>query len=183
MKANGFKADKVFTNGYKKHSKNGNSPIVRSIKIPSMGSTGVNLKNESIAENANMVRVDVFEKDKKYYLVPLYVTDFVRGKLPNKIIVAHKDERDWIEITEEYTFKFSLYSNDLIKLKKKNEKEILGYYTGTDRASGNISLIKHNGTEKIRGIGIQRLEIFEKYQVDILGNIFKVNKEKREGVK
>ena len=183
MKANGFKADKAFANGYRKHSKNGNSPIVRSVKVPSMGNTGVKLKNQSIAENANMVRVDVFEKNNKYYLIPVYVADFVRGKLPNKAIVVSKNENEWIEMTEEYNFKFSLYPNDLVKIKKKNEKEIFGYYTGTDRFTGAISLMKSDGSEKMRGIGVKSLEIFEKYQVDILGNIFKVNKEKREGVK
>lgn len=183
MKANGFKADKAFANGYRKHSKNGNSPIVRSIKVPSMGNTGVKLKNESIAENANMVRVDVFEKDNKYYLVPVYVADFVKGKLPNKAIVASKDEDEWIEMSDEFDFRFSLYPNDLIKLKKKNEKEFFGYYVSTHRRTGAINLLSVDGKEKIEGIGVQRLEMFEKYQVDILGNISKVNKEKREGVK
>mgnify|MGYP003290570924 CR=1 FL=1 len=183
MKTNGFKSDKAFANGYKKHSKKGNSPIVRSIKVPSMGNTGVELKNESIAENANMVRVDVFEKDKKYYLVPVYVADFVNSQLPNKAIVAAKDEDNWIEMTEDYNFKFTLYPNDLVKFKKKNENEVIGYYVSTHRRTGAINLISVNGEEKIEGIGVQRLEIFEKYQVDILGNISKVNKEKREGVK
>lgn len=107
---------------YKKHSKKGNSPIVRSIKVPSVGSTGVRLKNESIAENASMIRVDVFEKENKYYLVPIYVSDFAKKELPNKAIVANKSEAEWIEMTEEYIFKFSLYPNDLVKIKRKMKK-------------------------------------------------------------
>ncbi len=183
MKEFDFKAEKAFADGYRKHSKKGNSPIVRSIKVPSIGCTGVKLKNNSIAENASMVRVDVFEKDSKYYLVPIYVSDFVKKELPNKAIVAKKDENDWIEMTEDYKFKFSLYPNDLVKIKKKNEKEFLAYYNSTHRGTGAINLLAVNGEKKIEGVGVKSLEIFEKYQVDILGNVSKVKKEVRGGVK
>lgn len=183
MKETNFKAEKAFINEYRKYSKKGNSPIVRSIKVPSAGATGVQLKNGSIAENANMVRVDVFEKDNKNYLVPIYVSDFVKDELPNKAIFANKDEKKWIEMTEEYKFKFSLYPNDLVKIKRKNEKEFYAYYCSTHRGTGAINLLAVNGERKIEGIGAKSLEIFEKYQVDVLGNISKINKEKREGVK
>ena len=182
MKVADFKADKAFANGYRKYSKKGNSPVVRSIKVPSLGTSGVRLKNNSIAENASMVRVDVFEKDNKYYLVPIYVSDFSRKIIPNKAITRNREEKDWIEMTEDYNFKFSLYPNDLVKIKKKNDKEIIAYYTGTDRSTAAITLLKPDGSESIRGIGVKSLETFEKYQVDILGNISKIKKEKREGV-
>ena len=183
MKENDFKADKAFATEYRKHSKNGNSPIVRSIKVPSMGSSGVILnKNKSLAENANMVRVDVFERNNKFYIVPIYVSDFVKKKLPNKAIVAFKDEDKWLEMTEEYNFKFSLYPNDLVKIKKKNQKDFFAYYNNTQRSTAAINLLSVNGEQKLPGVGVQTLEIFEKYNVDVLGNISKINKEKREGI-
>ena len=183
MKEADFKAEKAFANEYRKYSKNGNSPIVRSIKVASAGATGVQLKNGAIAENANMVRVDVFEKDNKNYLVPIYVSDFAKNELPNKAICANKDEKEWIEMTEKYKFKFSLYPNDLVKIKRKNEKEFYAYYCSTHRGTGAINLLAVNGESRIESVGVKGLEIFEKYQVDILGNISKINKEKREGVK
>lgn len=182
MKQANFKAEKAFATEYRKNSKTGNGPIVRSIKVPEKGKAGVKLRNGAIAENANMVRVDVFEKDKQYYLVPIYVSDFSKKKLPNKAIAIKKEEEEWLELTEEYIFKFSLYPNDLVKIKKKNESEFYGYYVGTDRSSASIEVIAHDASKQLRGIGVKRLEIFEKYQVDILGNISKVKKEKREGV-
>lgn len=183
MEKSNFKAEKAFEQGYRKHSKKGEGPIVRSIKVVSAGTNGVVLKNEAIAENANMVRVDVFEKDNKYYLVPIYVSDFVKRELPNKAIKANKNEEEWIEMTAEYQFKFSLYPNDLVKIKKKDEKEIYAYYCSTHRGTAAINLLSVNGEKTIKGIGVKGLDIFEKYQVDILGNISKVKKEKREGVK
>ena len=182
MKEAKFDAKKAFTEEYRKYSKKGNCPIVRSIKVPALGSTGVKLKNNSIAENANMIRVDVFEKDSKYYLVPIYVSDFVRKQLPNKAIVANKNEDKWTEMTEAYNFRFSLYPNDLVKIKKKDEKEFYAYYNSTHRGTAAINLLAVNGEKKIEGIGVKKLEIFEKYQVDVLGNISKVKGEKREGV-
>ena len=178
----GFKAEKAFKDGYRKFSKTGNCPIVRSIKVPSSGTAGVKLKNKSLAENASMVRVDVFEKDKKYYLVPIYVSDFAKKELPNKAITRGKEEKEWTEMTEEYNFKFSLYPNDLIKIKKKNEEEFFAYYASTHRGTAAINLLEPNGKNKLEGIGVKNLEVFEKYNVDILGNISKINKEKREGV-
>ena len=182
LKEANFKAEKAFEKEYRKYSKNENGPIVRSIKVPSAGSTGVRLKNKSIAGNANMVRVDVFEKDNKYYLVPIYISDFAKKDLQNKAIVANKSEENWIEMTEEYNFKFSLYPNDLVKIKNKKEKEFYAYYNSTHRGTGAINLLAPNGERKIKGVGVKGLEIFEKYQVDILGNINKVKNEKREGV-
>ena len=182
MKESNFKAEEAFEGPYIKHSKNGKGPIVRSIKVPSSGSSGVKLKNHSLAENSNMVRVDVFEKNNKYYLVPIYTSDFAKHKLPNKAIAIAKDEKDWIEMTDEYKFKFSLYTNDLVKIKKKNEKEFYAYYTSTHRGTAAINVLSINGEEKIGGIGVKGLEVFEKYNVSILGEISKVKKEKIEGV-
>lgn len=185
MKEADFKADKAFANGYRKPSKKGIGAVVRSIKVPAMGSVGVRLKNKSIAENANMVRVDVFEKDKKFYLVPIYTADFIKKKLPNKAIVAFKEEDEWIEMTDEYEFKFSLYKNDLVKVKRKNQKEKITYYKGTQRSTAGIVLLKNpniSGEKETDVYGSKTLEVFEKYQVDVLGHISKVKKEKREGV-
>lgn len=180
MSKNEFKAEKAFANKeFRKPSKKGNGSIVKSIKIPQMGRAGVVLKNRAITENANMVRVDVFEKDKKFYLVPLYVSDFVKKQLPNKAIRINKD---WIEMDENYNFKFSLYPNDLIKIKKKGEEEKYLYYQSTHRGTGAINTITINGEEKIEGIGVKNLEVLEKYEVDMLGNISKVKREERKGV-
>ena len=86
-------------------------------------------------------------------------------------------------MTAEYHFRFSLYPNDLIKIKKKDETEFYGYYISTDRSNATMTLLRTNGSERIRGVGVKRLEVFEKYQVDVLGNINKIKGEKREGVK
>lgn len=182
MKQNGFKAEKAFADGYRKHSKKGEGPIVRSIKVPAAGEAGVKLKNGSIADNKTMVRVDVFKKGKKFYLVPIYAADFVNKKLPNKAVAANKSESEWPEMTEEYEFQFSLYPNDLIKIKQKKGKEFFCYYNGFDRSNSSIKYLEVNCSLKKNKVGAKSLEIFEKYEVDVLGNVSKIKKEKRKGV-
>jgi len=178
-----FKADKAFAPGYtiRKKAKNGEGTIVKSIKVPSKMNSGVKVQG-GIAANGGMVRVDVFEKDGKYYLVPVYVADLVKGEIPNLAIMANKPKSEWTFMDESYNFKFSLFLNDLVYV-KKGEKEILGYYVSTHSGTGAINLKSPNGQSEYEGIGVKTLDKFEKYEVDLLGNYYKVKKETRKGGK
>lgn len=136
-----------------------------------------------LANNGNMLRTDVFVKKNKkgkdeFYLVPIYLSDL--GKpLPNKAIVQLKFEDEWLTLDETYTFKFSLYLDDLVKVKKGDNEAILGYFCGTDRATGAISLESHDRGQKYRGVGVKKLEAFQKFSVDPLGNIIEIKHEIR----
>lgn len=143
--------------------------------------SGIKIRG-GLANNGLMLRTDVFVKKNKkgkdeFYLVPIYLSDMGKD-LPNKAIVAHKAEEQWPELDETYQFKFSLYMDDLLKI-KKGEKEILGYFNGTDRAVAAISLTSHDRSNNFRGIGVKTLDQFRKYQVDPLGRIAEVKKETR----
>ena len=94
---------------------------------------------------------------------------------------------------DDANFIFSLYARDLIHVKSKKDmkttlnngtsylqKELYGYFTGADIATASIAGIANDSSFKFRGLGIQSLEIFEKCQVDILGNISVVRQEKRQ---
>ncbi|MDH5723486.1 MAG: type II CRISPR RNA-guided endonuclease Cas9 [Alphaproteobacteria bacterium] len=161
------------------------APRVNSVRIETKEKSGITI-NHGLASNGDMVRVDVFMVNGKYQLVPIYVHHFVQDKLPNKAIVASKDEKDWLEVSDE-DFLFSLYKNDLVHIKNKKE-EFIGYYNGTHRGTGAINIRTHdsdpsfgkNGVKE--GIGVKSLLIFDKYNVDYFGNKHKVKKEKRLGV-
>ncbi|MDF1877442.1 type II CRISPR RNA-guided endonuclease Cas9 [Sulfurimonas sp. SAG-AH-194-L11] len=150
------------------------------------GSVVNNVKlKHGIALNDGMPRVDLFQnkKTKKYYLVPIYVSDFVKDTLPNKAIVA--GNKPWIEMDEEYEFKFSFYKRDLIevKTKKTDTKEaykFLGYFISTDSANANVVIKSHDGKEEIK-FGYRNLPSIKKHQVDPLGNYVEVKSEKRQG--
>ena len=189
LEAHGGKGDKAFpaSNPLRKPDKEGKptGPIVRTVTKVIDKLSGIPVRG-GIAKNDTMLRVDVFTKAGKFHLVPVYVHHRVTG-LPDRAIVAHKDEVDWNVIEDSYDFCFSMHPNDLVKVTQKNLTS-LGYYAGCDRGSGNISLWAHDrnqtvGTDGlIRGIGVKTALKVEKFHVDALGNIYPTPPEKRRGL-
>lgn len=156
------------------------------------------LRGDGRADNDSMVRVDVFLKDGKYFLVPIYVADTLKPQLPNKACVAYKPYEEWAEMSDD-DFIFSLYPNDLvlvrhkkgIKLTKVNKestlaenvegKEFFLYYKSMGISTASLTCINHDNTYGISSLGVKTVESFEKYVVDVLGEYHKVGKEKRVG--
>lgn len=161
------------------------APRINSVRILTSEKSGIKI-NEGLASNGDMVRVDVFKKDNKFWLVPIYVHHFAEDKLPNKAIMQGKDEKEWEEMNDD-DFIFSIYKNDLIKVTTKKEI-IFGYYNGTHRAIGSINIRTHDsdpafGKEGIKeGVGVKTALNLEKYTVDYFGRKYKIEKEKRLGV-
>lgn len=172
-------------------------PVVKKIKVCGKQTLRVPVGENGIASNGDMVRIDVFCEEnkgkKKYYFVPIYVSDVVKKRLPNKAVVAHKSESEW-KVMDENNFLFSLYSNDLIYIESRGDDGVnfcdidkssftltsfFAYYKSADIANGNIAGVLDYKDAKFKGLGLQRLRRFEKYQVDVLGNISFVKKEKR----
>lgn len=151
--------------------------LIRAIKLERTTKTGVAVRG-GLADNGEMLRVDVFTKSGKFYLA-----DRVRGVLPNKAIRAATMEQDWPEMADSYQFAFSLCNNDLILISDKEggkDAFLRGYYKGTDRASGTINVEAHDRSWLKRGVGVQRLATFKKLQVDVLGTVFEVKREPRQ---
>ncbi|MBN1192259.1 MAG: type II CRISPR RNA-guided endonuclease Cas9 [Coriobacteriia bacterium] len=178
---------KAFAEPFYKPTREGHrAPKVRSIRIydaPSSGGTDV---RGGFADNGVMVRTDVFERDGKYYLVPVYLKDTVSSALPNKAIVGGKPESQWREMDESYRFSFSLSLNDPIRLVRKSggtESALSGYFKGTNRAIGAIDIEAHDcsWTKQSQGVALHVVS-FEKYTIDPLGrSVYLVRQEKRCG--
>lgn len=188
---------------YKPLKDGSQGPRVYSVKTYVKSTSGLRLpKSGAIAENDNMCRVDVYTKDKKFYLVPIYVSDAYAGRLPMKAIVAHKSEDQWKDMSEGYEFLFSLHKNDLIYIENMNKINLtksikdkksklpekmtvsgcLAYFKGVDRNAGQISFDDVYGCYEGR-VGAQGLLAFSKYEVDVLGDIHLVKKELRQPLK
>lgn len=161
------------------------APRVNSISIVTNEKSGIKI-NEGLASNGDMVRVDVFKRDNKFWLVPIYVHHFAEPQLPNKAIIAFKDEAEWEEM-DDNDFLFSLYKNDLVIVTTKKEV-IKGYFNGAHRGTGNLNIRTHDsdpsfGKNGIKeGIGVKTALNLEKFTVDYFGRINKIEKEKRLGV-
>lgn len=189
LETHGGKADKAFpaSNPLRKPDRDGNptGPVVRTVTMLIDKLSGISVRG-GIAKNDSMLRVDVFTKAGKFHLVPVYVHHRVTG-LPNRAIVAFKDEAEWTLIDESFAWCFSLCPNDLLKITLKNES-YLGYYSGVDRSTGAISLWAHDRNQSIgkdgliRGIGVKTALSVEKFHVDTLGNIHPAKPEPRRGL-
>lgn len=181
---------------YKPKADGSRGNLVRKVKTYDKLTLGVYVNSEKgIAANANgsMVRVDVFNVNGKYYFVPVYIADVVRKRLPMKAVVANKPYSQWKEM-EDKDFIFSLYSRDLISFKSKKGKNVtcvdgtskmvneeVVYYYGANISTASFNGKSHNGSFEFSSLGIKSLESLKKYQVDILGNISEVKREKRMG--
>lgn len=167
---------KAFAEPFYKYDKAGNrTQQVKAVRVEQVQKTGVWVRNHNgIADNATMVRVDVFEKGGKYYLVPIYSWQVAKGILPDRAVVALKEENEWQKLDHSFNYKFSLFKNDLVKIKTK-KAEFFGYYDGFNRWTGAIDIRIHD-TEitvgkkgVIEGIGVKTALSFQKYQIDELG--------------
>lgn len=168
----------------RKPDKNGNptGPIVRTVTMVIDKLSGIPIRG-GIAKNDTMLRVDVFTKAGKFHLVPVYVHHRVTG-LPNRAIVAFKDEDEWTLIDDGFQFCFSLYPNDLMRVTLKKESHV-GYYASCNRSTGAINIWAHDRNQSvgkagmIESIGVKTALNVEKFNVDVLGIIYPAPPETR----
>ena len=203
LTAFGGDAKKAFAEPfYKPKSDGSRGPVVKKVKLIDKATLTVPvLQNSAVADNGSMVRVDVFfVEGEGYYLVPVYVADTVKKELPNRAITRGKEYSQW-RIMRDSDFIFSVYPNDLIRFVSSapttfsliNQSSTLApskkcvegivYYKSTGISTASFKVVNHDNTYQVSSLGIKTLKCLEKYQVDMLGNVSKVGKEKRVGFK
>lgn len=189
LEAHGGKGDKAFPsdNPLRKPDRDGNptGPIVRTVTMVIDKLSGISVRG-GIAKNDSMLRVDVFTKAGKFHLVPVYVHHSVAKELPDRAIVAFRDENEWTLIDESFGFCFSLHPNDLVQICLKTERHF-GYYSGVDRATGAMGLWAQDrstsvGKDGLMRVGVKIAASIEKFHVDVLGNIYPAPPESRRGL-
>ena len=108
--------------------------------------------------------------------------------LPNRAVVAFKDEAEWTLIDDSFAFCFSLYPNDFVRITQKGKPVITGYYSSCHRAVGALNLWAHDRNKQvgkdgmIESIGVKTALLLEKFNVDVLGNLYPAPKEERRGL-
>ena len=146
---------------------------VEKMKIASKdGISGLSV-HKGIAANGNIVRIDLFKKNNKYYFTPIYFHHLIKTDLPNKVING-KNEASWEKINDSFIFCFSLYPNDYIKIKRK-DTEIEGYFLKANRRTNSLSIYNHKNKENIiNSIGIRNIENITKYEITLLGDKYEI---------
>ncbi|MCH3914396.1 MAG: type II CRISPR RNA-guided endonuclease Cas9 [Acidaminococcaceae bacterium] len=196
----GGNAKKAFAEPFYKPKADGTpGPLVRKVKLVEKSTLNVSVHADTaVADNESMVRIDVFKVEGDgYYFVPIYVADTVKKELPSRAVVAGKNYSEW-KIMDDKNFVFSVYPNDLLYVEHKDTlkftkindesdytdtflaKNCLTYYIKASISTASITVETQEGIYRIPSLGIKSLTTFEKYQVDVLGNYHKVNREKRQ---
>lgn len=190
---------KAFAEPFHKPKHDGTpGPVVTKVKLCEPATLSVPVHGGlGAANNDSMVRIDVFHVEGDgYYFVPIYIADTLKPELPDKACVAFKPAAEWKPMKSE-NFVFSLYPNDLLKVTHKKAlklslankdstlpstlevKEAFLYYICASISTAAITCRNHDNTYQIASLGIKTLEKLEKYTVDVLGQVHRVEKEPR----
>lgn len=76
--------------------------------------------------------------------------------------------------------KFINIQKDSSLVKSYETKHEMVYYQSTNISGGTIKVINNDNTFLIESLGVKSLAKITKYQVDVLGNYYKVKKETRQ---
>ncbi len=144
-------------------------PEIRRVRVFDNTKAGFRLKNHGFANNAEMAWTEVYEKDGKFYLLPIYTWQVATKEWPQGLITANKSEDGWDKLEEGHNFLFSLFKNDFLILENKKGIKEEGYFKRTDRATGTITFEEHKGETKYR-FGVKTMKSFRKYHIDLFGN-------------
>ena len=185
-------AKEAFAKPFYKPKRDGTrGPLVKKVKLYEKKTITVPV-NGGNADNGSMIRVDVFYmEDEGYYYVPIYITDVIKGKLPNKAVVQGKTFEDWKEM-DDRDFLFSMYPNDLIYVERKEVFELTApkgssldptisktkgffYYRSFDSNTGSFKIYTHDSSYSKKSLGGKTLSCLKKYTVDVLGNYSEVS--------
>lgn len=180
LEACGGNAKQAFAEPFYKPKADGTpGPLVRTVRTQSPSGLNIPvLQGMARAENSPMVRVDVYHVEGEgYYWVPVYVSDTLKPSLPDRAVVKNKPYDQWKRMADE-NFLFSLYKRDLVRLRHKGEEPQLLYFVSGDIATGVLTFINHDNSEKFR-LGAKTLQSLEKYEVDLLGNVRPAGREAR----
>ncbi len=163
-----------------------NGPPIRRVVLarPSTKS-GIKLlrgDGEAHADQASMVRVDVFTKGGRFYLVPVYAWQLAAlASAPSRAIRNLADEKDWYQIDGTFAFLWSIHPGSYLKAVAADGSKFEGYFRSLDRSNGRVSFSPaSNGDSKAqRRFPTMTLKSFEKYHVDRLGRLHRIDKEPR----
>jgi len=166
-------AAKAFAQPLYKPLKDGsNGPVVKTVKVWQTLGVGVPVR-KGMADNASMIRIDVFRKQNnkgkwQYYVVPIYVAHVMSGKLP--------------DMSADHEFLFSIHPYDLVRVAGA-DWSMLGYFRGYNVNTNSLELCEPNNVRSCKGsIGARNLLCFEKFEMGVLGDYYPVRKETRRGL-
>lgn len=170
LQAHGDDGKKAFATPLLKPSAEGKkAPPIRTVKLRTTQNTGAFI-GIAIADLGNMLHVDVFQKERRYILVPAYgIPDSKRVKP--------------IAAPEDAEFLFSLSKNDFLEVTLGTETT-RGYFVMYE-SDGRLTLRAHDQPQPDKNYfrkSVSNASKLLKLNVDVLGRIYPAPKETRRGL-
>lgn len=142
------------------------APVVRTVKVKTTQKTGA-LIGSAIADLGDMLRVDVFKNNSRYFLIPVY------GVTSNRRINP-------ITAPENAIFLFSLTKNDFLEVTIGSETT-RGYFVMFE-SDGRLTLRAHDQPQPDKNYfrkSVSSATKLSKFNIDVLGNIYSAKSEIR----
>ena len=159
-------------------------PEIKKLRLLVTMKAGIVIRG-GFAGNGKMVRVDVFQNAKGFWLVPIYTNQVADRKTfpspPNGACVSGKLLLEWPEM-ETSGFLFSLYPWSYVKLTNRKGELIEGYYRSMNVATVSVAVSPHfDGSPSAAqdSIGVKTLLEFQKFRIDVLGRKSRIKSEPR----
>ena len=185
----GTKAEKFFAEHPPRMPKHGETfadasgPAIRHVSVKRSKTAGVIVRRgdgEAHADNEMMIRTDLFRGPKGFYLVPVYTWQYATRKAPpNKAIIAYKREEDWLDIDQNFRFRFSLFPDSYLHLFKRDRLVAEGYFRGTDISVAAINISRHDDNRTSKKFGVKTLSDVVKFHVSRTGEPVQITEEPR----
>lgn len=160
---------KAFAIPLRKPSRNGNGPVVKSVKVLSTQKTGMRVRG-GVAELGDMLAVSVFKAGRHYLIEPEYLAS-------SEVRISS------IAIPSDAVFLFYLRKNDYLEI-KLGDQTYFGYFVMYE-SDGRLTLRAHDQPKPDKEYfrkSIANARLIRKFHVDTLGNIHPAKPEPRRGL-
>ena len=182
LNEHGGKADKAFAEPFYKPTAPGKqAPRVTAIKIETIQKSGLPVRN-GVADATSMIRVDIYRKYDKFWMVPVYAWQTEQGIIPKHAVIQRKPKAEWELMDENSEYVYHLQYDDLIEV--NSGKTIrFGYFNGLNIATAAINIETHDLNSSVgkkgvfESVGVKTAKKLKKYQIDVLGRYWPVEKE------
>lgn len=160
---------KAFAVPVRKPAKDGEGPVVKTVKVLSTQKTGMRVRG-GVADLGDMLAVGVFKAGKQYFIEPEYLAS-TAARISSSTIPSHAE------------FLFYLRKNDYLEI-KIGDQTYRGYFVMYE-SDGRLTLRAHDQPKPDKEYfrkSVASAQEIRKFHVDLLGNIHLAPKEKRRGL-
>ena len=160
---------KAFAIPLRKPAKDGNGPIVKSVKVLSTQKTGMRVRG-GVADLGDMLAISVFKAGQHYLIEPEYLAS-------SGVRISS------IAIPSDAVFLFYLRKNDYLEI-KLGDQTYFGYFVMYE-SDGRLTLRAHDQPKPDKEYfrkSIANAQLIRKFHVDTLGNIHPAKPEPSRGL-